>query len=284
MTLSSFEQHAPEAAPEVLVEYRIDDRVDGRVHVAQPEGDGESLRRYVAHGTQWRQYVHEEERKPTGDERAHDEAENERSALLLLPGDTPLLALRVPGLGPRQARRRIHWRPTLRHVRGAVLMVTVTAAAAAAAARHGHLSRVQYVPLGLGRRRLGRFAADAEYRFAQPRLDWLDGATLLHIARVRRRRFQLTDHVDVHGHARRSAPATPSDQIAVDRQPAAALRGEHLERVFVAVFAHVTGARVAGVVARDHRQRGVNRRGRRRPERGQRYAGRRRPRDEAGRL
>jgi len=70
--LSSFEQHAPEAAPEVLVEYRVDNRVDGRVHVAQPESNGEGLRRYVAHRTQWSQYVHEEERKPTGDERAHD--------------------------------------------------------------------------------------------------------------------------------------------------------------------------------------------------------------------
>lgn len=279
-TVSSFEQHAPEAAPEVLVEYRVYDRIDGRVHVAQPEGDGESLRRYVAHRTQRLQYVHEEERKPARDERAHDEAEYERGALLLLPGDAPLLALGVTGLGPRLARRRRVCGRAAR-VRGTGLVLMVINAAAA---RHGHLARVQYVPFGLGRRRLGRLAADAEYGLAQPRLDRFDGAALLHVARVRRRRFQFADHVRVHGHAGRSAPAAAAAQVAVDRQPAAALRGEHFQRVLVAVLAHVAGARVAGVVASDHRQRGVDRRGGRRPERGQRHAGRRRPRDEAGRL
>lgn len=137
----------------------------------------------------------------------------------------------------------------MRRIRDAVLMVTVTTTAAA---RHGHLARVQYVPLGFGRRRLGRLAADAEYRLAQPRLDRLDGAALLHVARVGRRRFQLANHVRVHGHAGRPAPAASAGQVAVHRQPAAALRGEHLERILVAVLAHVTGARVAGVVASDH--------------------------------
>jgi len=186
--ISSFEQHAPEAAPEVLVEYRVYDRVDGRVHVAQPEGDGERLRWYVAHRTQRLQYVHEEERKPTGDERAHDEPEYERGALLLLPGDAPLLALGVSGLGPRLARRQVRGRAPVSRVRGAG-PVLVVAVGAAAAAGHGHLARVQYVPFGLGRRRLGRLAADAEYRLAEPRLDRLDGAALLHVARVRRRRL-----------------------------------------------------------------------------------------------
>lgn len=170
--LLSFEQYAPEAAAEVLVEYRVDHRVDRRVHVAQPEGDGERLWRNVAHRAQGRQYVHEEERQPAGDERSHDQAEYERGAFLLLPGDPPFLPFRVPGLGPRLARRRTGTAARA----GRRLMVRVMMAG------HGHLARVQYVPLGLGRRRrFGRLAA-TEYRLAQPRLDRLHDAALLHVA------------------------------------------------------------------------------------------------------
>lgn len=251
----SFEQHAPEAAPEVLVEYRVDDRVDGRVHVAQPKGYGERLRRYGAHGAQRRQYVHEEERQPARDERAHDQAQYKRGAFLFFARDPPLLALWVARLGP-----------------GRRLLVSRAASADRGQMRfprQRHLSRVQYVALRLGRRgrlcRLAAAAAAAEYRLAQPRLDRLDHAALLHVARVRRRRLQLAHHVRVHGHAGRPAPAAAADrQVAVDRQPPAALRGEHFQRVLVPVLAHVAGARVAGVVARDHRQCGADRRDRRR--------------------
>jgi len=108
--------------PEVLVEDGVDDRVQRRVAVAQPEGEGESpaldaarrQRAVFADRADGADAVEEEEREPAGDEAAHDEAEDEGRAPLLLPRDPLLLLLgvlldrRFPGIRVGQQQRQRH--------------------------------------------------------------------------------------------------------------------------------------------------------------------------------
>lgn len=94
-----FEEDSPERSSEVLIEDGVYDRIEGRVHVAQPEGDGEGEVRNGAGGAaDGVEDVQEEEGEPTGDERTHDEAEDERRSLLLFPRQPPLFSLWISNL------------------------------------------------------------------------------------------------------------------------------------------------------------------------------------------
>lgn len=73
---TSLEQDPPKRAAEILVEDGVNDWIEGRVHVAEPEGGGEGLVRYVAPGANRCQDIKEEEGKPACDERPHDQPQN----------------------------------------------------------------------------------------------------------------------------------------------------------------------------------------------------------------
>ena len=122
------EENPLESLPEVLVEDGVDDRVQRRVAVAEPERERESPALHAA-GRQWAVFadradradaVEEEEGEPASDEAAHDEAEDEGGASLLLPRYPLLLLLRVlldrrlPAVRVRQQQRQRHLRLRLR--------------------------------------------------------------------------------------------------------------------------------------------------------------------------
>lgn len=84
---TSLEQDSSESPSEVLIEDGVDDRIERRIHVPQPEGRRE--------GDTWdvvgqSQDVHEEEGQPAGDERTHDETQDESSAFFFFSRDSPL--------------------------------------------------------------------------------------------------------------------------------------------------------------------------------------------------
>lgn len=91
---TSLKQDAPERPPEVLVEDRIDDGIERRIHVSQPKGRGE---RDAGNVVGQSQYIHEKERQPAGDERAHDQSQNQRCSFLFFPRDPTLLSFRIAG-------------------------------------------------------------------------------------------------------------------------------------------------------------------------------------------
>jgi len=66
--------------------------IESRVHVSEPKGDGEPPGGDTAR-TEGVKDVEEEEWEPTEDEAAHDQAQDQRRTLLLLPGNTTLLPL-----------------------------------------------------------------------------------------------------------------------------------------------------------------------------------------------
>ena len=89
----------PECSAKVPVEDGVDDGVERRVHVAQPEGQLEGPARDGAGGAQGTQDVHDEEGKPACDEGTHDQTQDQRRPLLLLPRQASLLLLWVSRLG-----------------------------------------------------------------------------------------------------------------------------------------------------------------------------------------
>lgn len=95
---TSLEQYAPKGAPKVLVENRIDGRIEGGVHVAEPECNRERNVRYVAHRARGLRNVQDEERQPARNETAHDQAEDQRGALLLLARNATFLLFGIARL------------------------------------------------------------------------------------------------------------------------------------------------------------------------------------------
>lgn len=158
---TSLEQYPPERSSEVLVEDGVNDRVQRRIHVPQPEGGRECEPRYLNLQSE---YVHEKERQPACDERPHNQPQDQRRSLFLLPRDSPLLPLGIP---------------RLLHLRNNVLYVSTA-----------HTR--PFVPILRG--------PTAEYRFTQSQLKRFHDGTTRHHTGIGTAGVELAHHVGVYAH------------------------------------------------------------------------------------
>jgi len=95
------------SAPEVDIEDCVDDRIERRIDVTKPDDkiDHPSVCVLLAGGTEREDYVHEEERQPAEDERAHDYPHCPCRPALLRQRDALLLLEELRHLtGPPQGR------------------------------------------------------------------------------------------------------------------------------------------------------------------------------------
>lgn len=204
---TSLKQYAPERAPKVLVENRVDRRIQCRVHVPEPKGYREGHIRYVTCRTRRLRDVQYEERQPARNETAHNQAQNQGGAFLLLARNATLLLFGIT----RFHRFRRQHRLQFGHLDVRLPLVHWCCRCAAAAARRrcgrDHTANdTRIIHHAAFRTFCIRFLA--EYRLTEPKFQRFDDRTTTDYARIRTGRIEFANHVDVNTNAERSAPCS----------------------------------------------------------------------------